>query len=112
MAAGPGARNADGAHVPMGVEVGDKVLLPGTYTTHGFQRIFIIYFYCGIVLWSEGQVTRVVKYHLEFGHLHTDSRLKHFKLKPLKTKDSEIVLQNLKSGKGLRFSFTFTHYGS
>merc|ERR1712027_86610 len=27
VAAGPGARNADGAHVPMGVEVGDKVLL-------------------------------------------------------------------------------------
>merc|ERR1711973_976033 len=28
VAAGPGARNHEGAHVPMGVEVGDKVLLP------------------------------------------------------------------------------------
>ena len=55
MAAGPGARNADGAHVPMGVEVGDKVLLPG-----GFQRIFIVSFY-----WPEGHVTRVVTSHLD-----------------------------------------------
>ena len=28
VAAGPGMRNADGKHVAMGIEVGDKVLLP------------------------------------------------------------------------------------
>merc|ERR1712240_259492 len=28
VAAGPGMRNADGNHVAMGIEVGDKVLLP------------------------------------------------------------------------------------
>jgi len=28
VAAGPGMRNAEGNHVPMGIEVGDTVLLP------------------------------------------------------------------------------------
>merc|ERR1711953_1563191 len=28
VAAGPGMRNADGKHVAMGIEVGDKILLP------------------------------------------------------------------------------------
>ena len=41
MAAGPGARNADGAHVPMGVEVGDKVLLPGIQ--HMGFNVFLLF---------------------------------------------------------------------
>ena len=35
------------------------------YTTHGFQRIFIVSFYCGIIYWPEGHVTRVVTCHLD-----------------------------------------------
>ena len=35
MAAGPGMRNADGQHVPMGIAVGDTVLLP----EYGGQKI-------------------------------------------------------------------------
>jgi len=35
VAAGPGMRNADGKHVPMGIAVGDTVLLP----EYGGQKI-------------------------------------------------------------------------